>query len=103
MTLQEIEAIRIDACHHHVGKPVCVVLQDGSHVYGVLGGLQDGRLILYRAMKGPGKLAVSAAKAKRTLRAKTKAFWYGPPFYPNPYLVDAALIALLFTLPFLVY
>jgi hypothetical protein len=104
MTLQEIQTIPIDACHHHVGKPVCVVLQDGTHVYGVLGGLQDGKLMLYRAVQGPGRLSVSAAKAKRALRAKTKAFGYGyGPYYPGAYAVDAALVALLFALPFLVF
>ena len=102
MTLQEIQTIPLDACHHHVGKPVCVVLQDGTHVYGMLGGLHDGKLMLYRAVQGPGRLSVSAAKAKRALRAKTKAFGYGP-YYPGAYAVDAALVALLFALPFLVF
>ncbi len=50
MTLQEIQTIPLDACHHHVGKPVCAVLQDGTHVYGMLGGLHDGKLILHRAV-----------------------------------------------------
>ncbi|TLS50969.1 hypothetical protein FE782_18150 [Paenibacillus antri] len=100
MTLQEIQEIQLESCHQHVGSPVCAVLRDGTHVYGILGGLHDGKLILHRAARGPGKLAVSSAKAKRALRAKTKAFGYGP-YYPGAYAVDAALVALLFTLPFL--
>jgi len=89
-------------------------LKDGTHVYGILGGMNDGKLILHRAMRGPGKVAVNAAQVRRTLSAKaksartkarsgpkTKAF-FGYPYYPypGPYVVDAALIALLFALPF---
>ncbi|HZG55723.1 hypothetical protein [Paenibacillus sp.] len=105
MTLHELKRIRVESCHEYVGMPVCAVLRDGTHVYGVLAGTQDGRIYLHRAVKGPGKMAVNVTKAKRTLRAKAKAlgpYPYGP-YYPGAYALDAAAIALLFALPFFLY
>ena len=113
MTLQEVERIPLENCHLHSGRPVCAVLKDGTHVYGILGGMHYGKLILHRAARGPGKVAVNAARMRRRLAAqaktrtktsagaKTKGF-VGYPYYPypGPYAVDAALVALLFALPF---
>jgi len=111
MTLREVERIPVENCHMYAGMPVCAVLKDGTHIYGILGGMHDGKLILHRAMRGPGKVAVNAAQMRRRLAAKarlkaaagakTKGF-VGYPYYPypGPYAVDAALVALLFALPF---
>ena len=117
MTLHEVERIPVENCHHYAGMPVCAVLKDGTHIYGILGGMHEGKLIMHRAVKGPGKVAVNAAQVRRTLAAKAKAragvraktgsgpktkALFGYPYYPypGPYAVDAALVALLFALPF---
>lgn len=108
VTLQEVQRIPVESCHAHTGTPVCAVLRDGTHVYGVLGGMHDGKVLLHSAVKGPGRLSVSAGQAKRSLRAqgmkqrsKAKTQALGYPYYPGVYALDAALITLLFTLPFL--
>lgn len=106
--MQGIRQISLDSCSSYVGTPVCAVLRDGTHYYGVLGGLNEGKLWLYESVQGPGTLTVSGVKAKKRLadikhKAATKSFGFGYPYaypYAGAFALDAALIALLFTLPF---
>jgi len=110
MTIHRIDPA---ACGQYVGAPVCAVLRDGTHFYGVIGGVEDGRLLLREAVRGPGALSVSGTTAKRKAApAKTKApkaetkGWGYPGYYGYPgeaaawFALDIALIALLFTLPY---
>lgn len=96
----------------HLGKHVCVVLLDGTTIYGTLGGLNGEQLILKSCLEGGEVVSTNSSKAKAQLqkkhkKAQTAAFggYYGYPYGGYPYgggfALDLALIALLFAIPFL--
>jgi hypothetical protein len=108
--MQLISAINEQSIAPYIGKPVCVVLCDGSHYQGCLGGIRNGQLYLTGGAACAETLSTSAVKAKSQLskmaaKAKISAFGYGYGYggygYPyGGYAWDVALISLLFLLPF---
>ncbi|WP_426451526.1 hypothetical protein ACP26L_05410 [Paenibacillus sp. S-38] len=116
--MKRIHNICEEECKPHYGKPVVLLLRDGTEVYGTLSRIQGGQLILNEtAGGGPAEdltLSRKKTKARKGSSAKTsakadaatRAFggpYPGPstfgPVYPfAPIALDLALIALLFVL-----
>lgn len=95
----------------HMGKHVCVVLVDGTTIYGTLDGLNGQQLMLKSCFAGGEAVSTNSTKAKAQLSkkqktAQTSAFGgypYGGGFGygGGAWGLDLALIALLFAIPFL--
>lgn len=93
----------------HVGKHVCVVLVDGTTIYGTLDGLNGQQLMLKSCFAGGEGVSTNSAKAKTQLAKKQKpvqtsafgGYPYGGFGYGGGFGLDLALIALLFAIPFL--
>lgn len=98
----------------HLGKHVCVILHDGTTIYGTLGGLNGQQLMLGSCLQGAEALSTNAVQAKSQLQKnskKAKVNALGAPGpglggypgfgYPGQFGLDLALIALLFAIPFL--
>lgn len=92
----------------HLGKHVCVVLVDGTTIYGTLDGLNGQQLMLKSCFADGEPLSTNSAKAKAQLTKKGKkaqtSAWgypYGGYGYGGAWGLDLALIALLFAIPFL--
>lgn len=105
--MQPIHPICEETVKPHMGKHVCVVLTDGTEVYGTLGGLQGNQLVLNSCYPGGEGIATSSTKGKGRSKSKgkqvrTSGFGYYPPYpYGGALLLDLALIAFLFAVPFL--
>lgn len=90
----------------YIGRPVCAVLHDGSHVYGVLGGCDGTTLTLNPYTgdgAGPGVLTTKsfARKTRQSKKATTSAFGFPfNPFVTRTIALELALIAFLFAIPF---
>lgn len=89
----------------YLGKHVCVVLLDGTTIYGTLGGLKGEQLMLNSCFGGEAAATANAKQSqlkRKREKARTTAFGY--PYGPYPYggalALDLALIALLFAIPF---
>jgi len=101
--MELISPITAEGCSPYIGKPVCAVLQDGTHVYGYLHRVDGEKVYFTSAAEGPGTVSsASAPKAKKQLKekqdkAQTKFFG---PFFPGLFALDLALIAFLFAVPF---
>lgn len=103
-----IDPITEDGVKDHIGKPVCVVLKDGTHLYGELVGLNGTQLSVKSAEAGEGTLSTNSVKAKAALektakkaaQGKTSAVAGFPPFAGGVLALELALIALLFVIPF---
>ncbi|WP_159885608.1 hypothetical protein [Paenibacillus puerhi] len=121
--MKRIYPITEEECKPHCGKPVLILMQDGTEIYGTLSRVEGGKLYL-----GEEEGGESAAEARATARSKAKklsartgkkgkarvsgakgglntlAYPYGPtpasPFFPGGgrLILDLALIALLFVL-----
>lgn len=106
--MELIDPICDEKIRPHLGKHVCVVLVDGTTIYGTLDGLNGGQLMLKSCLAGGEAVSTNSAKAKAQLtkrhkKAQTSAFgggFYGPG-YGAGFGLDLALIALLFAIPFL--
>ncbi|WP_199615239.1 hypothetical protein [Paenibacillus alkalitolerans] len=106
--MELIAPVSTQKCAPYIGKPVCAVLHDGSHVFGYLQRVDGGKLILSGSALGEGTVSVSKAKAKKQLKQKMdkaqtnfySPYFYPPYFSPGLFALDLALIALLFTVPF---
>lgn len=98
----------------YVGRPVCMIMKDGKHIYGTLGGCRDGKIYVSGSFEGPRLCSV---KSKQQLRRKgktnavtakrVKSSAYGPygygygGGYGYGAGYDLALVTTLFLLPFL--
>lgn len=104
------------------GKPVCAVLQDGTHVYGYVAGLEGDQLLLCEELPASGFLSSKAEskvnKGAKKVKAKNvkgpkstkknasasadvSGFGFYPyGFAPGVFALSLGLIALLFALPF---
>jgi hypothetical protein len=88
-----------------IGRPVCVVMLDGTSRYGILRGIGDGNLYLDGL---DGDLTLSALQSKNNKKnnakkdtAKTAAFFGGfGGFGFGAAALSLALIASLFLIPF---
>jgi hypothetical protein len=105
--MHHIHPICNDTIKPHMGKHVCVVLLDGTEVYGTLGGLEGNQLVLNSCFPcdegGAANIAGAKGKGKgRGKQAQTSAYgFYGPiQPYGGRFLFDLALIAFLFAIPF---
>ncbi|WP_166240655.1 hypothetical protein [Paenibacillus turpanensis] len=105
--IQLISPINEKSIRPHAGKPVCAVMKDGTHVFGYVDGVRDGKLYFSNSAYGIGTLSTSAYQAKRQLERKmsgpkSSAFGYGG-YSGCGFGVawDIVLISLLFLLPFL--
>ncbi|MEK8132118.1 hypothetical protein WMW72_29895 [Paenibacillus filicis] len=107
--MKRIYPISEAECKSHYGKPVLIIMHDGSEVYGILSRIEDGRLILGAEEEGGEAIVEAQASAKARARAlkktngragkngkaliskageavKTSAYPYGPyPYPPNPF------------------
>ncbi|TFE19530.1 hypothetical protein [Cohnella luojiensis] len=106
--MQPISPISEAAIHSYIGKQVCAVLHDGTHLYGTITDCREGQLFLSGGVKGPGTVSTSAIRAKAQIRTKLKnkakisAF---TPFFgfgggAAAAAISLALIASLFFFPF---
>jgi small nuclear ribonucleoprotein (snRNP)-like protein len=109
-TVQLIDPICDANIKPYLGKHVCVVLTDGTTIYGTLGGLNGQQLMLKSCLEGGEVVSTNSVKAKSQLKkkqeqAKTSAlgapYGYGGYPYGAGFGLDLALIALLFAIPFL--
>lgn len=96
-----ITPVTAETCSPYIGRPVCAVMQDGTHHYGILRGIGDGQLYLER---GRDELALaslrdrSKAQPKPAAKAHTKAF-YGYGLGYGAFAISLALLAALFFVP----
>lgn len=73
----------------HVGRPVCLVMRDGTHMYGTLGGCRDGKVYLNECFQGP---RLSSVQSKQQLRRVSKRNYHQPEKL-NPQLMVATHMA----------
>ncbi|MGC5777093.1 hypothetical protein [Paenibacillus pabuli] len=100
----------------HVGRSVCLVMNDGRHMYGTLSQCRDGKIYLNGCFEGPRLCSVKSkqqlvksSKKNVVTKKKVKSSAYGPYGYGGygggyggyGYGIDLALVATLFLLPFL--
>jgi hypothetical protein len=87
----------------HVGRAVCAVLEDGSHYYGTLEGMDGDQMIIHGYARSPGEVETYALKetkdGKKSKDAQTSAFF--PGFGFRRFSLSLASLAFLFALPFL--
>ena len=113
--MHRIHPICVETVSPHIGLPVCLIMKDGKHMYGALGGFQDGKIYLNNCFEGPRLSSVKSGQQlrksgkKRTAGKKVNSSAYGPygygpygsygPGYGAGY--DLALVATLLLIPFL--
>jgi hypothetical protein len=92
----------------YVGRPICAVLNDGTHYYGTIDGIDGDRLIIngYTGEQGEvgiyglnNKQSVKKQSVKKAKQVKTSAFSSGFGF--RRFFFPFAALAFLFALPFL--
>ncbi len=108
--MQPIHPICHETISPLVGRRVCAITVDGTHYYGTVGEVRDGRCYLTDCNVGKGALSLSALKTSgskkktaSTKKAKLSGLYggYGYDGYGyGSYWLDFALIATLFLLPF---
>lgn len=95
--MHRIHPVCKDTCQPYIGKRVCAVMADGTQVIGTISAVTDQGLEF-------GGTTPDVTILSKKGKAKTKAFGYGYPGYGygyNPFILDWALISLLFLLPFI--
>lgn len=102
--MERISPVSQATCSPYIGRRVCAVLHDGSHVVGTIDSVTE-RGIVFRQAPGVQILSAKSAKAAKAMggvrkKAKTSAFGYGYGFGFGTFLLEWALIALLFAFPF---
>lgn len=108
--MHQIYPITQESCQPYIGKCVCAILHDGTHVVGTLSGVNATGLQFSGAYPGVSILSTQPKKARKQLEklkssAKTSAYGYGGfgggygYGYESDWLEWTA-IALLFALPF---
>ncbi|WP_028548888.1 hypothetical protein [Paenibacillus sp. UNC451MF] len=111
--MKHIHPINEDTCREHYGKPVLIILRDGSELVGVLSRYDNGKLIL-NSQGTPAAATTESISSRRSdtkskkpkIRAKTKATVSALPPGPetgfSPFggelALDLSFIALLFLL-----
>lgn len=102
MPLDFISPVTPETCRPLIGKPVCVVLHDGSRYYGYLQVAETDRLLLAANADGDNE---RSGPATRTTPLRKNAHFPDPRYgYPGGKLVlPLERVALLFTLPFLLF
>lgn len=98
--MEFIGPVTPEACRPLLGKPVCVVLNDGGRYYGYVHAVEEDRLLL---TANPERTGTPPGKKATKPHTRTKAVFptsrYG---YPGGILaLDLALIAIVIPLPFL--
>lgn len=105
-----IHPISVKTCRTHYGKPVCVIMQDGTRLIGTLSRVEKGKLILNEEPVMPMQTNHKKTRArkrfasgitKKVREVKTDAFSAPAPAYPfggGRVVIDTAVIALLFPL-----
>lgn len=113
--MKHIHPIDEETCREHYGKPVLIVLRDGSELVGILSQYDNDKLILNRqeapASETSGSLGTkrsgsSSIKSKKSrIKAKTKAKvsafpgpGFGFPSFGGEFALELGLIAFLFLL-----
>jgi len=66
-----INPVTEQACRDHFGKPVLIVLRDGSELVATLNGFEDGKLVLNTG-EGPVETSGSVSKKPKIRSAKGK-------------------------------
>ncbi|MDR9749759.1 MULTISPECIES: hypothetical protein [Paenibacillus] len=104
----------------HVGRSVCLVMNDGKHMYGTLSQCRDGKIYLNGCFEGPRLCSVKSkqqlvksSKKNAVATKKVNSSAYGPYGYGGNgggygrygygagAGIELALVATLFLLPFL--
>jgi hypothetical protein len=114
--MEQIYPLSKETCQPYVGRRICAVLYDGTHVTGTIDSITDEGIVFGDAYPGVGVLSTNAKKAKSQLKnkAQTKAYGYGglgygglggglgyPGYgYGNGSALAFSSIALAFLLPF---
>ncbi|WP_282939888.1 hypothetical protein [Paenibacillus sp. RC67] len=111
--MRHIHPINEDTCREHYGKPVLIILRDGSELVGILSQYDNDKLILNRQVAAAetttgtlsSKRSGSLRSKKTKIKAKTKAtvsaypglgFGFSP--FGGEFALDLAFIAFLFLL-----
>ncbi len=101
--MERIFPITSAAVTPFVGSPICAVLHDGTHYYGMLEKIDGDQMILTGYIRKPGELETYAKKNKPSVskakKVKTTAFF--PGFGFQRFVLPFVSLALLFALPFL--
>jgi hypothetical protein len=105
--VQQIYPVNYDTVFPFIGEKVCAVTLDGTHYYGTVGDISDGRILLTECMIGNQTLALASVKTAGKIKkkvpkreAKVSGFYGGYGFGFGSFWLDLALISLLFFLPF---
>ncbi|WP_051235973.1 hypothetical protein [Paenibacillus pinihumi] len=122
--MHRIHPVCAETIQPHIGQHVCIITNDGKHLYGSLDGIRGGKLYLRGGLEGPRLSAVqkhakSAGGSRRkglqkTAKTKSYPYGYGSPYggyggyggfgghgFGSGFGIELALIATLFLLPFL--
>lgn len=103
-----ISPLTADSCRPYIGRQVCAVLHDGTHVTGTLRGVSERGLEFEQSYPSANILSTKSGKSKKPMnsmkkKAETSAFGpgYGYGFgYPYAAALAWTSIALLFLVPF---
>jgi hypothetical protein len=107
--VQQIYPVCNETVFPLMGKRVCAVTNDGTHYYGTVSEVRDGRVFLTECTVENGTLELAAAKTEGKMKkpypkkkAKLSGLYggYGNGYGFNSFWLDFALISLLFFLPF---
>jgi hypothetical protein len=105
--VEPIYPINYDTIFPFIGEKVCAVTRDGTHYFGTVGDIRDGRVLLTECSIGNQTLALAEAKTEGKIKkthakkkAKVSGFYGGYGFGFGSFWLDLALISLLFFLPF---
>lgn len=109
-----ISPVNMETCRAYIGRPVCVILQDGTYMIGTLSGVSESGIHLNGGHAGEATLSTKAKVAQKELnhlgqKALTSAYGPAQPYpvggYNYGYAASRAFawtaIALLFLIPFL--
>lgn len=102
MPVEFISPVTPESCRSKIGKPVCVVLQDGSRYYGFLQAALADRLLLAAKPESDG---VQTGQYPKTASLRTNAHFPHPRYgYPGvAFTLPLDRVALMFHLPFLLF
>jgi len=106
MDVERIYPLTQSACTPYIGRTVCAVMKDGTHVVGTIKEVNEHGLVLSKEKPGVHILSTAGGRLRKKRRkANTSAFGFGGPFGPggypyNDFLLSWSLIALLFLVPF---
>ncbi len=101
--MERIHPVSRETCQAHVGRQICAILHDGTHVVGTIESVNDDGIVFSRSYPGVGILSTNAKKAQQQLKQKVQTSAYSDPYAYHPSygigVLAWSLIALAFVLP----